>query len=159
MTDETVAERGLRILRPLLLLAVAVSIVHYVDNTLNYADYPQPTSGPAPSRAVVGASWFLFTAFGVAGYVVLTRARLAAAAACLAVYSGSGLVGLGHYTVAGATDMVWWRQAHVIADILCGIAMFGFAVWLARASRRRPGGPGSPPAGRGPAGHGAGAAP
>ena len=46
----------LRILRPLLLVAVAVSIVHYVDNTVNYADYPQPTGGFAPSRALVGTS-------------------------------------------------------------------------------------------------------
>jgi hypothetical protein len=126
----------LRILRPLLAVAIAVSIVHYVDNTVNYADYPQPTSGPAPSRTLVAVAWFFFTAFGIAGYVLLTRARATAAAICLAVYSGSGLVGFGHYAVRGATDMVWWRQAHVVADILCGIAMISFAFWLARQDRR-----------------------
>jgi hypothetical protein len=125
----------LRILRPLLAVAIAVSVVHYLDNTVNYADYPQPDGGLAPSRALVGTSWFLFTAFGIAGYVLLTRARVTAAAICLAVYSGSGLVGFGHYAVSGATDMVWWRQAHVIADILCGLAMIGFAFWLARQDR------------------------
>jgi hypothetical protein len=127
----------LRILRPLLLVAIAVSIVHYLDNTINYADYPQPTSGPAPSRALVGTSWFLFTAFGVAGYVLLSRGRATAAALSLAVYSGSGLVGFAHYSVAGATDMVWWRQAHIVADILCGLAMISFAVWLVQRQRRR----------------------
>jgi hypothetical protein len=131
----TVAERALRILRPLLLVAVAVSIVHYVDNTVNYGDYPQPTSGPAPSRELVAFGWFVFTAFGLAGYVLLTRARVTAAALCLAVYSGSGLVGFGHYAVRGATDMVWWRQAHIVADILCGIAMIVFAFWLVRQER------------------------
>jgi hypothetical protein len=128
----------LRILRPLLTVAILVSIVHYVDNTVNYADYPQPTSGPAPARARVGASGVVFTAFGIAGYVLLTRARATAAALCLAVYSGSGLVGFGHYTVRGATDMVWWRQAHIVADILCGIAMIVFAFWLVRYARRTP---------------------
>ena len=125
----------LRILRPLLGAAIAVSIVHYLDNTVNYADYPHTASGPEPSRALVGTSWFLFTAFGIAGYVLLTRARVTAAAICLAAYSVSGLVGFGHYTVSGATDMVWWRQAHVIADILCGLAMIAFAFWIARQDR------------------------
>ena len=51
-------------------------------------------------------------------------------------YSVSGLIGFGHYTVPGATDMVWWRQTHVVADILCGIAIFGFALWAARRPPR-----------------------
>jgi hypothetical protein len=116
-------------------VAILVSIVHYVDNTFNYDDYPQPTSGPAPSQGLVAFAWFFFTAFGVAGYVLLSRARETAAAICLAVYSGSGLVGIGHYMVKGATDMVWWRQAHVVADILCGVAMIAFAFALARRER------------------------
>lgn len=122
----------LRILRPLLAVAIAVSIVHYLDNTINYADYPQATSGPNPSRGLVGFAWFFFTAFGIAGFVLLSRGRVTAAAIALAVYSGSGLVGFGHYTVPGATDMPAWRQAHIVADILCGLAMIGFALWLAR---------------------------
>ena len=44
------------------------------------------------------------------------------------------LIGIGHYTVPGATDMVWWRQAHVVADIVCGAAVFGFALWAAKNS-------------------------
>ncbi len=126
---------GLRLLTGLLVVAVLVSIVHYVDNVANYADYPDLTSGPAPSRGLIGVSWFVFTAFGAAGLVLFTRRRVPSAAACLAVYSISGLVGLGHYTVAGATDMPWWRQLHVVADIACGIAILAFAVWALRQHR------------------------
>jgi hypothetical protein len=25
--------------------------------------------------------------------------------------------------------MPWWRQAHVLADILCGVLTLGFAIW------------------------------
>lgn len=135
MNDAVVTPRVLRFARALLLVAVAVSIVHYVDNSGNYAAYPQPTSGPAPSRGVVAVSWFFFTAFGIAGYVLLTRRRATAAALCLAAYSASGLVGIGHYAVPGATSMVWWRQTHIGADIACGVAVFAFAVWLARRQR------------------------
>lgn len=125
----------LRVARVLLLVAIAVSIVDYVDNTVNYAAYPRPTSGPAPSQGVIAPARFICTAFGIAGYVFLTRARVTGAAICLAVYSGSGLIGIGHYTVPGATSMVWWRQAHIVADIACGVAVFAFAVWLARRER------------------------
>ncbi len=125
----------LRILRPLLALAIAVSIVHYADNTFNFDDYPQPTSGPAPSQTLIGSSWFIFTAFAIAGYLLLARARVTGAAIALAIYSGSGLVGFAHYSVAGATDMPAWRQAHIVADILCGLALLAFALWLARQRR------------------------
>lgn len=131
-----------RVPRSLLVLlgvAFVVSIVHYVDNTVNYADYPQPDNGsaiPNPSQGLVGAAWFIFTAFGLLGLWLLGRGRVAGAAVAIAVYSGSGLVGFGHYTVAGATDMVWWRQVHVIADIICGVLLFGYALWLATAGRQ-----------------------
>lgn len=130
--------RELRLLQVLLGLAVLASLVHYVDNFFNYADYPEPTSGPAPSRTVVGVSWFFFTAFGAAGLVLFARGRIAAAAACLAVYSISGLIGVGHYTVPGAIDMPWWRQAHVVADFSSGVAILAFVVRVVRRQRAQP---------------------
>jgi hypothetical protein len=121
-----------RALRAVLIAAVAVSVVHYADNVANFAEYPEPESGPAPSRDLIAVSWFAFTAFALAGYLLLRRGRLVAAAVCLAVYSGSGLVGLGHYTVEGATGMPAWRQAHIVADIACGAAVLALALWLVR---------------------------
>ncbi len=134
--DDAGAPAGVRLLFLLLGTAIAVSVVHYVDNVAAYEAYPEPASGFAPSRELIAASWFAFTAFGLAGYVLLRRNRDLAAAACLAAYSGSGLIGFGHYTVDGATGMPWWRQAHIVADIACGIAVLAFAFWLVR--RRDP---------------------
>jgi hypothetical protein len=31
--------------------------------------------------------------------------------------------------------MVWWRQVHVIADIICGLLLFAFALWSVVALR------------------------
>jgi hypothetical protein len=140
-----------RRVRAVLALAVLVSLVHYTDNTVNYDAYPQPTSGPAPARSAVAASWFAFTTFAVAGYVLLRRGRVTAAALCLALYSGSGLIGVGHYTVAGAASMPWWRQADIVADIASGVAVLALAVALIRprpawrARRRRAGDRAAPP--------------
>lgn len=130
-------------LRPLLVLisvAFAVSVVHYIDNTVNYAEYPQTEPGsalPNPSAQVVAGAWFVFTAFGVLGLWWFVRGRITAAAVAIAVYSGSGLVGFGHYAVPGATDMVWWRQTHIVADIICGVLLFAFALWSVVALREK----------------------
>lgn len=65
------------------------------------------------------------------------RGRITGAAVALTGYSVSGLIGIGHYTVEGATDMLWWRQTHVVVDIVCGIAILSFALWAAlRATPR-----------------------
>jgi hypothetical protein len=114
-------------MRIVFFIAVAVSIVHYTDNYFNYDDYPQPTSGPAPSQAVIGLSWFAFTAFGIAGMVMLARGRDRLGALLLAVYSGSGLVGFGHYSV-DMGGQPWWRHAHIVADIVCGLTILVLAI-------------------------------
>jgi hypothetical protein len=141
MSTTTSTARRQDALRPLLVLmsvAFVVSVVHYIDNTVNYADYPQAEPGsrlPNPSQTLVAAGWFIFTAFGVLGLWLFVRGRITAAAIAIAVYSGSGLVGFGHYAVPGALDMVWWRQTHVIADIICGLLLFAFALWSLVALR------------------------
>ena len=127
--------RPFRVLGALLALGLLVSVVHYADNTINYDDFPVAASGPNPSRTVVAVAWFVFTAFGVAGLVLYVRGRVRAAGGCLAIYALSGLVGLAHYTAPGATGMPWWRQAHVVADILCGIAILAFAFWSVGRAR------------------------
>lgn len=126
----------MRTLRVLLLVAVAVSVLHYVDNYVNYADYPDASDAlvPAPSRTLIGLSWFAFTAFGIAGYLAFREGRERFGSLLLAVYSGSGLVGFGHYTV-DMGGQPWWRHAHIVADIACGLAILAFCVL---ALRRRP---------------------
>lgn len=131
-------ERATRTLTILLAAAVAVSVVHYLDNTVNYADFPRSDSIPNPSQGLVAASWFVFTAAGFAGYVLFRRSPSTLSLVLLAFYSGSGLVGFGHYTVPGAFEMPAARQAHIVADIVLGLAMFAFVMWAARSRSPRP---------------------
>lgn len=135
-------DKATRVLLGLLGVAFVVSVVHYTDNYVNYDDYPQPGPDdlPAPSAAVIGAAWFVFTGLGILGIWLWFGDRITAAAVALTGYSVSGLIGIGHYTVPGATDMVWWRQTHVVVDIVCGVAILGFALWAAvRSPRTEPG--------------------
>ena len=133
--DENLHRRALSILGWIFFVAVIVSVVHYVDNYVNYEDFPTADSIPNPSKTTVLVAWFVFTAFGLAGYLLFRRRRYPLSLLCLAVYSGSGLVGIGHYLADGMTDAVWWRQAHVVADIACGLAILAFAIWATAQSR------------------------
>ena len=130
--------RATRILLWLIGTAFVVSVVHYTDNYVNHGDYPQPGRDAllAPSAAQFVGAWFVFTALGVLGLWLWFRGRIVAACVALTGYSVSGLIGFGHYSVTGATDMVWWRQTHIVADILCGIAILAFAIWAAARGPR-----------------------
>ena len=128
--------RAVRILGGIFAVAVVVSIVHYADNYVNYHDYPQPKTLSNAPESLVPGFWFGFTAAGLAGYLLFRRRASDVALLLLAAYSGSGLIGIGHYLVPGATSMPWWRQVHVSLDIACGIAMFSFVVWAARSRGR-----------------------
>jgi hypothetical protein len=128
--------RAVRILTGVFAFAVIASIVHYTDNYVNFADFPQPRSVDLPN--VVIETWIAFTALGVAGYLLFRRRPSDLALLLLAAYSASGLIGVGHYLAPGATSMPWWRQGHVWLDIAGGAAMLAFAVWAARARARGP---------------------
>jgi hypothetical protein len=129
--------RAVRILSVIFAVAVVVSIVHYTDNYVNFHDYPPAPRAVPSSAALVLGAWFAFTAAGLAGYLLFRRSPSNGALMLLAAYSGSGLIGIGHYLVPGATSMPWWRQAHVCFDIASGIAMFSFAMWAARTRRHK----------------------
>jgi hypothetical protein len=124
------SKRTTRSLLILLGVAFLVSVVHYVDNYVNYADYPQPGHGdlPAPSATVVGLSWFVFTASGLAGLRWSLMGRTLLASLALTGYAMSGLVGIAHYSLPGASAMPWWRHGHVVLDIVCGVLVLGFAL-------------------------------
>ena len=125
------ADRSVTVLRALLGVAVAVSIVHYVDNTARYDDYVQGVSTPV-ARWMVPAGWILFTAAGVAGLLLYERGRYGPAAGLLAFYSVSGLIGFAHYQSISPTDFDTVQNTFIVLDIACGASILAFAVWTAR---------------------------
>ena len=130
------AER-VRVLGGLLVVAFAISVVHYTDNVVNIDNYPRTTSIPNPEGWFVALMWFPFTAAGLLGFLRFSRGGASATALlALAFYSGSGLIGSVHYLGAGAAEMPWWRHAHIVADVLSGVAIFAFSLREARQRAR-----------------------
>ena len=126
---------NIRLLNVVFFTAVASSLVHYTDNYLAFDRFPNDGVGPSITADSVWIAWIIFTAFGVAGYVLYRRGQIRQGSALLAVYSISGLIGIGHYTASGMSELAWWRHVHIAADFLCGVAVLTFAIWSVRQTR------------------------
>lgn len=135
MTPTPRADR-LTLLRRLLMVAVAESFVHYLDNTLRYRDYTgrnPPAISSWIAQWIIPVSWVLFTMIAVIGYRRFREGRWSHASAWLAIYSLSGLVSVGHYAGISVSDLSVFQNVFVFADIAAGVAVLAFAIWTARA--------------------------
>jgi hypothetical protein len=112
--------------------AVALSAVHYYDNTVRFEDY---TGGKASdgfiTRPVIPISLVLFTIAGVAGYRALKAGNRRLAGLGLAAYSVSGLIGLGHYTTVSPGEFSAFQNTFIALDFLAGLAVLILAVRIA----------------------------
>ena len=126
---------NLKLLNIVFFAAVASSLVHYTDNYLAFERFPNGGPGPEVTADSIWIAWVVFTVFGVAGYRLYRRSQIRLGAALLAVYSGSGLIGLAHYPAPGMSELAWWRHVHIWVDIVCGVAVLAFAVWSVRQTR------------------------
>ena len=134
--------KATRVLQVLLVVAIAESFVHYLDNTVRWDDYTIEDPSPIGSwitRWMIPVSWVLFTIAGVVGYRAFRQGRYPQAAALLGAYSGSGLISLLHYVDIDTGDLSAFQNTFVFADVALGVAMLGFAIWTAlRAGSERP---------------------
>ena len=69
------ADRATTVLRVILAGTIAISIVHYADNTIRYDVY---TGGEWSfvARWMIPVGWALFTAAGIAGYLAFRAGSL-----------------------------------------------------------------------------------
>lgn len=129
-------------------IALLLSVVHYIDNTLRYDDY---TGGKDSfiTQAMIPLSWVLFTVAGVAGYRFLKQGNRSLGGSLLGVYSVSGLIGIFHYTTVSPRDFSGFQNTFIGLDFLAGLAVFILAVWIVTTKAVSP-----PPTstGRSPAG-------
>lgn len=116
--------------RRVFLVALLLSVVHYIDNTVRFDDYTGGKSGFV-TQAMIPISWVLFTAAGIAGYRALVRGNRGLGASLLGVYSVSGLIGILHYTTVSPSDFSAFQNTFIGLDFLAGLAVFVMAVRLA----------------------------
>ena len=110
--------------------AVLLSGVHYYDNTVRFEDYTggKTTASGFITRPVIPISLVLFTIAGVAGYRLLKQGNRGLGGSLLAVYSVSGLIGIGHFTTVSPSDFSAFQNTFIGLDFLAGLAVFIMAV-------------------------------
>ena len=120
-------------LRALLIAAVATTAVHYTHNVVAFERYPSADWASFITAPVVAIAWFVFTAFGVLGYVRYRQGRMRAASAYLATFSVSGFFTLGHWLPGQeGGDISPLMTASILLDGVMGVAVLAYAVRLAR---------------------------
>lgn len=127
-------ERFTKVLTCVLVAAVLVSIVHYIDNTVRYDEFVSDDPNLVSrliKRPFVPLAWVAFTAVLVWAVRQYRARRYDRAALGFAAYSGSGLVGLLHFTDVPPSDFDAFQLTHVIVDIVLGVAVLACAAWLA----------------------------
>ena len=98
MTQAGKAQRSDWVLRALLILYLAASLLHFTHNAENVQDYPNLPQWI--SRASVYLAWLSLTAVGALGFLLYRARRNVSGLMLLGLYAAAGLDGLLHYTLA-----------------------------------------------------------
>jgi hypothetical protein len=113
--------------------SVVLTAFHFADNYVSIETYPQPDW---ISGAVVLVSWPLFTALGIAGYLLYRRGRFSEAHAFLIAYSYAGLSSLGHFLSGSPDEFTTRGLVSIFIDGAAGTAVLAVALWSIIALRR-----------------------
>jgi hypothetical protein len=114
--------------------SIVLTAFHFTDNYVSIDTYPQPDW---VTGAAVLVSWPLFTALGVAGYILYRRGHVAAANAFLVAYSYAGLSSLGHFLSGSPDEFTTRGLISVLIDGAAGAAVLAVAIWSIVAHRQR----------------------
>jgi hypothetical protein len=117
--------------RTVVLVAFAISVMHYTDNYLRFDEYPNDVPDLV-TRPSIPAAWVVFTLFAAAAWVLYDRGERRRAAVCLGVYSLSGLIGPVHYTSGAMSEFDAFQHVNIGLDTVAGVACLALAVRLWR---------------------------
>lgn len=124
----------LKVLQVLLVVTIAESLVHYLDNWIRFDDYGSddpPWISSWITDWMIPVSWVAFTVAGIVGYRRFVEGDRPKAAGYLGAYSASGLISLLHYVDISPSDLSPFQNTFVFADIALGLAILSYAIWTA----------------------------
>ena len=123
-------ERGLTALKVILAAGILSTAIHYTHNFVAVSHYPGPKDLYTFTRVAIVISWPLLTWIGLMGYRRYREGRYREAHVCLAVYSITGIVTLGHF-IYGNPKIPAFFYATLFTDFLTGMAALSFVLWSA----------------------------
>ena len=123
----------LRVLRRLLFANVAASILHYADNVLFFAQYPEPWW---IDTHFIDAFWFAMTPLAWLGYRLVQRGRMHGGAAVLYLYAAAGLLVLGHYRYAPWCGIAARIHVLILLEAFAALVLAAWLAWMQLGGRR-----------------------
>jgi tryptophan-rich sensory protein len=124
--------------RLVVLGTIALTLFHFTDNALNVDTYPKAGWQPDWFEIVVVVAWVLYTAVGVAGFLLYQRQKSRGAHACLLIYGYLVLSSLGHFLYGSPDELTTRGLVSVFIDAAAGTVVIAVAVWSILARRRWP---------------------
>jgi hypothetical protein len=134
-------QRRLTVLKTILAAGILSTAIHYTHNFVAVSRYPGPKDLYTATRVAIVVSWPLLTWIGLIGYRRYRERRYQEAHVCLAVYSITGIVTLGHF-IYGNPKIPAFFYATLFTDALTGLCVLMFVLWSANIA-----GPGAEAAG------------
>ncbi len=120
--------RRLTVLKTILAAGILSTAIHYTHNFVAVNRYPGPKDLYTATRVAIVVAWPLLTWIGLMGYRRYRERRYREAHVCLAVYSITGIVTLGHF-IYGNPRIPAFFYATLFTDALTGLAMLAFVRW------------------------------
>lgn len=124
-------QRRLTVLKAIIAAEILSTAIHYTHNFVAVNLYPGPKDLYTATRVAIVVSWPLLTWIGLTGYRRYREQRYREAHVCLAVYSITGLVTMGHF-IYGNPKIPAFFYATLFTDTLTGLAVLAFVLWSAR---------------------------
>ncbi|MCG9756229.1 hypothetical protein L1D40_13515 [Shewanella insulae] len=113
-------------LKWLLLATFLSSILHYVDNILFFADYPEPVW---INPSMVDLFWFFMTPLAPLGYLQLRRGNLHLSVSLLVLYGLSNMLTLGHYNYAPLMSIDSKIHLFILLEAVLGALVVAYVLW------------------------------
>jgi hypothetical protein len=139
VSDEHLRAPSASFVRWITLATIALTLFHFSDNAINVDTYPKAGWQPDWFDTVVGVAWVVYTAVGVAGFVLYARERFRAAHACLLIYGYLVLSSLGHFLYGSPDELTTRGLISVFVDAAAGSVVIAVALWSMLARRARTG--------------------
>ena len=140
-TEPEARDRRLTVLAAILAASFVSTALHYTHNYIEVRHYPQSSLIPVGydgTRLLITMGWPVLTAIGALGFWLYRRGRYPFAAACLAIYSLTGISTLAHF-VDGSPHIAPFWYTTIFTDAFVGLAIlvFVYADAVSRAGRSR----------------------
>jgi tryptophan-rich sensory protein len=116
--DENSAARHLNVLVVAVLLA---SVVHFSDNAVRFARFPEPRWISSPH--VVMIVWLAITPLLLGGWWLAHRRRFRGARIALQLYAGASLLVLGHYAYPAPAPLTLSMHAGIALNAIAALVL------------------------------------